>query len=157
MADNDAGERTEQATPKHAKEAREKGQVARSKELTTAVLLMTASTLIYVYSERVGQSFSNIALRAFTPTRKYIFSEKQMISSLGELFFAVAVSVAPLFIILWILALVAPTLTGGLTFSFKAASPKMNRMSISKGFKRMFGLQALVEFIKAIAKVSLVL
>ena len=61
---NSAGERSEDATPKRLKEARDKGQVARSKELTTALLLMTASISLYSFSGNFATGFANMAKRA---------------------------------------------------------------------------------------------
>ncbi len=156
MAEKDAGEREEAATPKRLKEAKEKGQVARSKELTTAMLLMAAAAALYSYAARFGSGIGYIAQKAFTPDRKYLFGGKNMLSALGELFADVGGAFLPFFIVLFIIGLLSPLLLGGLTFSFKALAPKGNRMSIGKGFKRMFGLHALIELIKALAKIGVV-
>ncbi|MET1254777.1 flagellar biosynthesis protein FlhB [Aliikangiella maris] len=156
MAESQAGERSEQATPKRLKEAREKGQVARSRELTTALLLITASILLYSFSASIGAGFAKVARQAFTPSRDHIFTDKLMLSAIAELLFEAMIAVAPLFLILFAIALLTPMLTGGMSFSFKAISPQASRMSVLKGFKRMFGLHALIELLKALAKVSVV-
>jgi flagellar biosynthetic protein FlhB len=153
---NSAGERSEDATPKRLKEARDKGQVARSKELTTALLLMTASISLYSFSGNFATGFANMAKRAWSPDLKNIFNVKQMLAAFGELFSTVMVAAAPFFILLFCLALFSPLLTGGLSFSSKAFAPQANRMSPAKGFKRMFGMHALVELVKALAKVGVV-
>ena len=156
MAESGAGERSEQATPKRLKEAREKGQVARSRELTTALLLITASVSLYSFSSPMGTGFADAATKAFSPDRKTIFGETSMLAALGELMGEIMLAVAPFFLMLFALATYSPLLTGGLSFSFKAVTPQANRMSPAKGFKRMFGLHALVELVKALAKVSVV-
>ena len=156
MAGKDAGEREEDATPKRLKEAREKGQIARSKELTTALLLMASATALYSFSSAVGSDIGNIAKKAFTPDRRFMFNPKQMLSALSELVGEAAVAVAPFFIVLFVIGLISPMALGGLSFSTKALAPKANRMSIGKGLKRMFGMHALVELIKALAKISVV-
>jgi len=156
MAEKSAGEREEAATPKRLKEAREKGQVARSKELTTAMLLMAAAAALYSFSSDFGRDLGAIAQKAFSPDRKNIFSDKQMLSALGELFSDAGIAFLPFFLVLFVIGLFSPMLLGGLTFSTKALAPKANRMSVGKGFKRMFGLHALIELIKALAKISVV-
>jgi len=156
MADKDAGEREEAATPKRLKEAREKGQIARSKELTTALLLMAAATALYSFSNSVGSDIGLIAKQAFSPDRKNIFNPTQTINALGELVGDAIVALAPFFIVLFVIGLLSPMLLGGISFSSKAMAPKFNRMSFSKGLKRMFGLHALIELIKALAKISVV-
>lgn len=118
-----AGERTEQATPKREKEAREKGQVARSKELTTALLLMVASLSIYAFSNGIASDVGQIAQRAFTPGIKDIFEPKMMLQALYESFTAVMLALAPLFIMLFLIGLVSPLASGGLAFSGKAIAP----------------------------------
>jgi len=156
MADNDAGERDEAATPKRLKDAREKGQIARSKELTTALLLMAAAAALYSFSSSVGRDFAEVAIRAFSPDRRNIFNPRQMLAALGELVGDAAIAVAPFFIVLFVIGFLSPMLLGGISFSSKALAPKANRMSFGKGIKRMFGLHALIELIKALAKISVV-
>lgn len=156
MAEKDANEREEDATPKRLKEAREKGQVARSKELTTAFILMAAATALYSFSSSIGSDIALIAKRAFSPDRRNIFNEKQLPAALGELVGDAAIAVAPFFIVLFVIGLLSPMLLGGISFSTKALAPKANRMSIGKGIKRMFGLHALIELVKALAKISVV-
>jgi len=156
MAEKDAGEREEAATPKRLKEAREKGQIARSKELTTALLLMAAATALYSFSTAAGSDLGLVAKRAFSPDRRNIFNPKQTVTALGELVSDAGWAVAPFFIVLFVIGLLSPMLLGGMSFSSKALAPKFNRMSIGKGMKRMFGLHALIELIKAMAKISVV-
>ena len=62
----------------------------------------------------------------------------------------------PFFLVLFLIGLISPLALGGLSFSTKAIAPKANRMSIGKGLKRMFGLHALIELVKALAKISVV-
>ncbi len=156
MAENDAGEREEAATPKRLKEAREKGQIARSKELTTALLLMAAATALYSFSSSAGSDIADIARKAFSPDRRFIFNPKQMLDSLNELVGDAIFAVLPFFLVLFFIGLISPMAIGGISFSTKALAPKANRMSVGKGLKRMFGLHALVELLKALAKISVV-
>ena len=156
MADKDAGEREEDATPKRLKEAREKGQIARSKELTTAFILMAAAGALYVFSSSIGTQIALIAKRAFSPDRRNIFNVRQMPAALGELVGDAIIAVTPFFVVLFLIGLLSPMLLGGVAFSSKTLAPKGNRMSFGKGVKRMFGMHALIELIKALAKVSVV-
>jgi flagellar biosynthetic protein FlhB len=156
MAESDAGERSEQATPKRQKEARDKGQVARSKELTTALLLIIASVGLYAFSNNIGNQFAVMARKAWQLDRKHIFDPKQMLEAFGYLDGQVALALAPLFILLFLLGLLSPLLTGGFSFSSKALAPKASKLSLAKGFKRMFGMHALMELLKALAKVLVI-
>ena len=156
MAEQGAGEREEDATPKRLEEARKKGQIARSKELTTALLLMASATALFSFSSSIGSQIGEIAQKAFSPDKRYIFDSRLMPSAIGDLFGGVAMAAAPIFLVLFVIGLFSPLLLGGISFSTKALAPKANRMSFSKGLKRMFGLHALIELIKALAKISVV-
>ncbi len=156
MAESDAGERSEQATPKRLKEAREKGQVARSRELTTAMLLMVASVSLYAYSHAAGEGIAIAAQRAFHLEPRNLFSDTQMLAALSEILGQVLLAVAPIFVVMYLVTLLSTMLTGGVSFSGKAVQPKFDRMSPAKGFKRMFGMHALMELVKALAKVLVV-
>ncbi len=156
MAETDAGERSEQATPKRQQEARDKGQVARSKELTTALLLITASIGLYSFSGNIGNQFAIMARKAWQLDRKQFFNRTQMLDAISQLSYEVFLALSPLFILLFALGLFSPLLTGGFSFSSKALAPKLSKMSIPKGLKRMFGLHALMELLKALAKVLVI-
>ena len=156
MAQKDAGEKSEAATPKKLQDARDKGQIARSKELTTALLLMAAASALYFFSAEAGSSFGQIAKKAFSPDRRFIFNSNQLPQALGELFSEVASAVAPFFYVLFIIGILSPLLLGGISLSGKALAPKANRMSFAKGLKRMFGTHAAIELVKALAKIAVV-
>ena len=156
MAEQSAGEREEQATPKRLADARKKGQIARSKELTTALLLMASATALFSFSSSIGMQIGEIAQKAFSPDKRYFFDSRMIPSALGDLFGDAVSAVSPIFFVLFIIGLFSPLLLGGIAFSTKSLAPKANRMSVGKGLKRMFGLHALIELIKALAKISVV-
>ncbi len=156
MADNTSDDREEAPTPKKLQDARKKGQVARSKELTTALLLMTSATTLYAYSASFGSNIANIAIQAFSPDRRYIYNPKMMLAAVSDLASEALFTFLPFFVILFTIGLVSPMALGGISFSTEVLAPKASRMSFAKGFKRMLGTHALIELIKALAKVSVV-
>jgi len=156
MAEKDSGERDEAASPKRLQDARKKGQIARSKELTTALLLMASATALYSFSSSIGTKLGLIAQKALSPDKRYIFDSRQMPAAIGELVSEAGLAVAPFFMVMFVIALSSPLLLGGMAFSTQTLAPKASRMSFAKGLKRMFGLHALIELIKALAKISVV-
>ncbi|MDQ7050952.1 MAG: flagellar biosynthesis protein FlhB [Enterobacterales bacterium] len=156
MAEDSSDDREEAPTAKKLKDARKKGQIARSKELTTALLLMTSAITLYAYSSSFGRNIANIAIQAFTPDRRYIYNPKMMLAAVTDLASAAFFTFAPFFFILFIIGLVSPMALGGISFSTEVLAPKANRMSPAKGLKRMLGTHALIELTKALAKVSVV-
>ena len=156
MAENDVGERSEAPTPKKKREMREKGQVARSRELNSAALLIAAS-MVYIGSGTYSAGgISAVLQQNFILSREIIFDQKAMLNYLGSSIEQSFWLLAPIFIVLIIVSLVAPVSIGGVSISAKAAKPKLENMSLKKGFKRMLGHNALIELVKSIAKFAVV-
>ena len=157
MAEEDqAGERSEQATPKRQKDAREKGQVPRSRELTTASLLIFAGLGFIWTGPSIAQSFSNIATRNFSFQRNDFLSASWMMTALQSSVLEVFMALSFFFLFVYVAAAFSPVAIGGFSFSTSAMNFKGNRLSPAKGFKRMFGATAAMELIKSIAKFALV-
>ncbi|WGV99532.1 flagellar biosynthesis protein FlhB [Vibrio sp. YMD68] len=156
MAEDSGQERTEDATPRRLDQAREKGQVARSKELASvSVLIMGAISLMW-FGEALGKELFEGMSRLFSLSREEVFD----MSKLGDIANGVLGSLlGPLVLILLVLfvaALIGAAGVGGVNFSVKAAMPKASKMNPLSGLKRMVGMQSAVELLKSILKVSLV-
>ncbi|CAM3995365.1 flagellar biosynthesis protein FlhB [Shewanella aquimarina] len=157
MADNDTSqEKTEEATPRRREQAREKGQVARSKELGTSAVLMSAAVGFAVIGPSLGQSLMSVMTNLFTMSRPEIYDTNSMFNIWMMVFSELAIPMASFVLFLAFVAFLGNIVLGGITFSAKAFMPKGNKMNPISGFKRMFGVQALVELTKGIAKFSVV-
>ncbi|MGI2259476.1 flagellar biosynthesis protein FlhB [Shewanella sp. GXUN23E] len=157
MAENDTSqERTEEATPKRLQDARSKGQVARSKELGTAAVLLSAAVGFMVTGPSLAQALDRVMTQLLTQTREQVFDTSQMFNIWKMIFSELAFPVLVLVGILALVSFAGNVLLGGITFSTYAILPKASKMSPLAGFKRMFGVQALVELAKGLAKFSVV-
>ncbi|QYJ83727.1 flagellar biosynthesis protein FlhB [Shewanella aegiceratis] len=157
MADNDTSqEKTEEATPRRREQAREKGQVARSKELGTSAVLMSAAVGFAVIGPSLGQSLMSVMTNLFTMSRQEIYDTNSLFNIWMMVFKELAIPMASFVLFLAFVAFLGNVVLGGITFSAKAFMPKGNKMNPISGFKRMFGVQALVELTKGIAKFSVV-
>ncbi|WP_283131258.1 flagellar biosynthesis protein FlhB [Enterovibrio norvegicus] len=156
MAENDGQERTEDATPRRREQAREKGQVPRSRELASVAVLVLGSVALMWFGGGLGEALLEVMRKFFSLTRDEIFD----VTSLGNIIYgAIFHLVLPLMLILMMLfvaGLVGAAALGGVSFSWEAARPKLSKMSPLQGIKRMFGKQSMVELIKSILKVALV-
>ena len=157
MAEEDTGqERTEQATPRRLERAREEGQVPRSRELNTAAILLAGSASLLMFGQWLGTRILDIGRASFALDRQEMFDTGYMAIHLGNAVHGALGMIAPIFLLLAVAALLAPSALGGWLFSAKALMPKLERLSPFKGLARMFSLRSLVELLKAIAKVLLV-
>ncbi|MCL1036510.1 flagellar biosynthesis protein FlhB [Shewanella submarina] len=157
MAENDTSqERTEEATPKRLQDAKSKGQVARSKELGTAAVLLAAAFGFLITGPSLALALDSVMTRLFTMTREQVFDTNHMLNIWQIVFAELAMPMLVFISILAVVSFVGNILLGGITFSSYAIMPKTSKMSPINGFKRMFGIQALVELGKGLAKFSVV-
>ena len=155
MADESA-EKTEQPTPKKLQDAAEKGQIARSKDMGTAFVLIGSAVAILIFGKMLAMAILDISQRLLRLNPKDIFEPNSMFTAWGEVGKHLFAPMAGIFAVILLAAFVGNTLLGGFNFSWQAAGPKASKMNPLNGFKRMFGMQALVELIKSILKVLVV-
>lgn len=157
MAENENGtDRSEDATAERIKQSKEKGQVARSKELATASVLISAAFAFMIFGDRLAYELSVMMKRAFTFERTAIFSPEQMWLHFGGSFTGLAKPIFTILLMLFIISIIGSALLGGILFSSQAMMPKWSKLSPAAGLKRMFGMQSWVELLKSILKVLVV-
>ncbi len=149
-------DRTEQPTPKRLEDARRKGDVPRSRELTmSGVMLSGAAALLLLAGPLAGRIVDGFA-SGFEIPRRAAFDTSFMLEALGGAIANALAGLAPLAFVLLAAALGSAALLGGWSFSLQAAAFKGARMSPLKGIKRIFSAHALNELWKACAKFALV-
>lgn len=157
MAEETGQERTEQPTPKRLQEARERGQVPRSRELTTmAVLLVSAAAMMLLGDGIVRQSLRTMEL-SFTVPRAELMDAGSMLLKLQQAILETVGALAPFFLVVTAIALLAPLALSGWAFSAKALAFKWDKLDPVKGLGRIFAVRGLVELVKALAKFCVVL
>jgi len=157
VAENKNGqEKTEEATPKRLDKAREEGQVARSKELTTTLVLLASVVGLITFGDDLGQALVNVMRFNFTVSREAIFDTNLMLLHLSDTTYSAIEALLPFFAVVVLACLIGPTALGGFLFSGKALAPKLSRLDPVKGIQRMFSMNSLIELFKSIGKVVLV-
>lgn len=156
MSEESDLEKTEPASPRRLEKAREEGQVVRSRELGTFVMLMTGVLGLWVMGGTLGRKLNAVmqASLAFEPATA--FDTNRMLSQFGVAIYESLLAFLPLLLMFGVAALVAPLALGGWVFSTKSFSPDFTRLSPLAGIGRMFSSHSLVELAKAIAKSLLV-
>ncbi|MCW8996518.1 MAG: flagellar biosynthesis protein FlhB [Psychromonas sp.] len=157
MAENENGtERSEEATPERLRKSKEKGQVARSKELATASVLISAAFSFLIFGDRLAYELSVMMKRAFTFERAELFDPQQMWLHFSSGFTGLAMPMFTILLMLFVISILGSSLLGGILFSTQAMAPKWSRLNPAAGLKRMLGMQAWVELLKSILKVLVV-
>ena len=152
MAEDSDLERTEEATPKRLEKAREEGQIARSQELTTFTLLLAAAAGILFMGSGLMDKLLKIMKAGMHMERELAHQPDLMLNRFYELAFEGLLAMAPLLLLLVIVAFFAPMSLSGWMFSTKAIMPKFDRINPISGLGRIFSMHSLVELVKAILK-----
>ncbi|HEY0886306.1 MAG TPA: flagellar biosynthesis protein FlhB [Ramlibacter sp.] len=152
MADESDLEKTEQPSPRRLEKAREEGQVARSRELVTFVLLATAGAGLWTTAGLLETRVGSVVRHGLAFDRGVAFDPALMLAGAREMGTQGLLAIAPFLGMMLVAALVAPTLLGGLLFSPKSLSADFKKLDPLAGLGRMFSTQSLAELVKAIAK-----
>lgn len=156
MAETQQQDRTEEATAKRLDEARRKGQIPRSRELGMAAVLMTAALVLYSDGPQVAASMRAMMTRALSFDRAAIDDPGFMTEALAQATFAALDACTPLFAALVAAAFMGTLAIGGWNFSPAPLAFKFERLDPMAGLGRMFGINALVEVLKALAKATFI-
>lgn len=157
MAENHSGEeRTERASPKRLKEARERGDVVRSRELNTMLLLLAAAAGFLMLGRGMTTDLLGLMVQSFSIDRELLEDPHWLAQALASAAVQALLLLAPFFLLMTIIALLAPMLLGGWAFSAEALSLKFERINPTAGFKRIFSVKGLAELIKASIKFVLI-
>lgn len=149
-------ERTEQATPKRLEDARRKGQVARSRELTGAAVVIAGILALWLAGGWMLHYVRQILELGLVIDAAAVRDGGAMLDQFGRAVKLAFIALAPVMLACAIAAVLAPLATGGLVFSFEPLVPKAEKFDPVKGLGRLFSLRSLVELGKTLTKFVLV-
>ena len=153
-----AEEKTEPATQKKRSDARQKGQVAKSRELITAMLLLvTFMTLRIFAASSIGNLMDVIQMfLTFPENIDSAVSTESLINVYIKCLWIFTKIMAPLLIISAVVAIALNYLQVGFLFTLKPLAPKFDKLNPIQGFKNIFSKKAFVEFLKSIFKIAVI-
>ena len=158
MAESESGaDKTEDPTEKRKKDSREKGEIARSKELNTLAIMLAGSAGLLIFGGALAQDLMELMRYNFSLSREVLLNTDSMGIFLLHSGKIALIAVQPVLVTLLIAALIGPISLGGWLFAPGSMAPKFSRMNPAAGIKRMFSAKALVELLKALAKFFIIL
>lgn len=149
-------ERTEDPTPKKRRDAKEKGQVPRSRELSTTMVMLAGAAGLFMFGSHMGDGLLGVIDTSFRLDRSAAFDPMAPVRMLQAAIGQGLLVLAPFALLMLLVAVATPALLGGWSFNLESLLPKPEKMNPLKGLQRMFSVKALVELIKALAKVAMV-
>lgn len=149
-------EKTEEATPKRLRDARKKGQVAKSRDMNTIVILIAAFGMIVFMRGYIADQLRNLMKTNFEFIGRGDFPIEELFLHGQHTFFTYAKIVIPFALTMVIVALAVGFLQIGPVFSGEPMKPQMKRLNAVENLKNMFKTRTLIELLKNIAKITLV-
>ena len=156
MAEDSGQEKSEEPTQKRLDDAKKKGQIARSRELNTFIMLIISAWLLMSQGGEVGQGLIELMQRNFHLSRAVIFEPLTTVVFFKQAMHDGLLLVVPLMLILTVTAIIAPIALGGWIFSMDSITPKFDKLDPIKGLPKLFSVNGLVELLKASLKITLV-
>ncbi len=156
MSEDSDAEKTEPASAKRLEQAREEGDVPRSREVATFTVLMAAGVGLWFTGTGMVRQLSATMVSGFSFSREQVFESDVLILRVASDIVQVMLACLPLALAIMLVALASPLLVGGWLFSTKAFTPNFGKLNPLKGLGNMVSTNALVELLKAIAKTIVV-
>ncbi|EOT8830941.1 flagellar biosynthesis protein FlhB [Escherichia fergusonii] len=153
---DESDDKTEAPTPHRLEKAREEGQIPRSRELTSMLILLVGVCVIWFGGESLARQLAAM-LSAGLHFDHHLINDPNLI--LGQIILLIKqamMALLPLITGVVLVAMLSPVLLGGLIFSGKSLQPKFSKLNPLPGIKRMFSAQTGAELLKAILKSTLV-
>ncbi len=150
-------EKTEAPTPHKLREARKRGEVALSRDLTSGLILAVATAVVAHQADRIGTDFRVIAQTAFGKATSAELTNKVLLTTFGNGCIKAGLLMAPLLIGVFAIAALVLLVQIGPLVTFEPLKPKLEKLNPIAGIKRMFfSLPPYVELLKGILKVTVV-
>jgi flagellar biosynthetic protein FlhB len=156
MAGESDLERTEAATSKQLEKARGEGDIPRSREASTCLVLLLGGSGVWMFHDRLVAALSRLMVAAFTFERAQAFDPALLSDHLAGYCVDVLISMAPIAGLTLIAVFISPMILGGFLFNLETIIPKFSKMNPINGIGNMFSLNSLVELGKAAGKAILV-
>ncbi|OHB79359.1 MAG: flagellar biosynthesis protein FlhB [Planctomycetes bacterium RBG_16_55_9] len=156
MADNSAAEKTEQPTPKRLEQARAKGQVPHSEELTSIVTLLVLVWMVALFSPSLMQ-WMQMEVKEGMSCQNGIFTDANaFIGFVHRKLISLALVISPILAAISVGAAASCIAVGGLNFAPSAIELKFSQINPVSGFAKLVNARSVVRLLMSIAKLILV-
>ena len=157
MADNSSsGEKTESATPKKRKDARERGNVLKSNEIVACGSLLIIFAALKALFSTLSKNVMVFSTEYFNGTRMLALSSETVLPVMQDVALNFLMMVLPILLVAMGVGIALNVVQVGFAFNTKAMELKMERLNPIEGFKRMFSGRTMFELLKTTIKVAIV-
>lgn len=152
------GDKTEEPTAKKKRDARKKGNIAKSKEVTTAITLVAMLIIIFTMSDYIILEIKNSMINLLSSNFSMDFDSGVMLNSLGSKILLSFMKIfLPIGFIIMIFGVIGNLIQSGMLFTGEGLKPQFSKLNPINGFKNMFSLKALGTLVKSVAIIGVLL
>jgi len=151
-----AGEKTEKATPKKRQDARKKGQVAKSQDVSAALMLFFVFLLLLFLGGLLKEQMLAMIIQTIKEYMLWDLTEANIQKLFIDFTIRAAYFVAPILVTVAVVGVASNFMQFGFLFSSEAIQFKLEKINPITGAKRIFSIRAIVELVKSILKISIV-
>ncbi|WP_298837171.1 fused FliR family export protein/FlhB family type III secretion system protein [Clostridium sp.] len=152
----DSGEKTEQATPKKKSESKKKGQVAKSKELSSTTTLLTVTLLMITLGTYTLDNLKGVVILFLNNYLNFTLTEYTFKTVLLVSLMKFGILILPIVVPIMIMGIVASLMQSGFIFTGEPLKPDLKKLNPISGFKKMFSMRSVVDLIKNLAIVTII-
>ena len=152
----DASQKTEEPTQKRQQDARDKGQVAKSQEVSHWFMILAFAILVAFFLPASARRVGDVLLPFIQMPHAMRLDPGALARLLADTVGALGLALLLPLLFLLVAAFLSGFVQTGLIISAEQIKPKWEKLSLIKGFKRQFSLRALVEFSKGLFKLTIV-
>jgi len=157
MAEQDKDqEKTEQATPKKRGDARKKGQIAKSQDVASVIVLMACLIFFWFGASGMIEKMMSLVKWLLVQSSQFNVDGNNIQSLMVSLAYRISAIISPLLLTVFFMALLANYLQVGFVFSLESVQPKFSKINPIKGFAKLFSIKSLVDLVKNIFKISII-
>ncbi len=156
MSQDSDEEKTESATAHRLEKAREDGQIPRSRELTSILMLVAGLSILWAGGDWMGRKLGALVADGLVFNHSVVSDTSQMLRQIANLLMQAVMAILPMMFGLVVVAIAAPMLLGGLVFSGKSIKFDPGKMNPIKGLAKLVSAQSAAELLKAVLKATLV-
>ncbi|WP_034915465.1 flagellar biosynthesis protein FlhB [Erwinia sp. 9145] len=156
MAGDSEEEKTESPTAHRLEKAREEGQIPRSRELTSVLMLVAGLSILWIGGESMARKLGAVLADGLNFNHSVVSDTSQMLHQIANLITQAVFALLPIMAGLVLVAIAAPMLLGGVLLSGKAIKFDLGKMNPIKGLAKLVSGQTAAELVKAILKAVLV-
>jgi flagellar biosynthetic protein FlhB len=153
MSDDDASQKTEEPSWRKLDEARDKGQVPQSREVTSWFVVIGATASMMLYASQISETMQHAMYRFFERAGEMRLDgtfREALLGTVGE----IAASLAPAFLIMMAAGLAGPLLQTGMIYAPDKLMPKLSHLSPGEGLKRLLSDRSLLQDIKSLYEMA---